>query len=106
MVALVDDAIVGAHLTVTRGNNAFIETCAVEIAHRRRGVNLALMYHAAAAADRLGIRTIGFEHDVREPDTAKLARRFSATPVGRRQCWGCSLPEGSRGKLSSSVVAE
>jgi hypothetical protein len=92
MVALVDDAIVGAFLTMTRGHNGFIETRAVDIAHRHSGVNLALMYHSAAAADLLGIRTIDFENDIREPDTAKLARRLAATPVGRRQCWGCSLP--------------
>jgi GNAT superfamily N-acetyltransferase len=93
MVALVDNAIVGTQLALTQGHEMFIETRAVEVAHRGGGVNLALMFRSAAAAAPLGIETIEFEHDIIESDTAKLARRFAATQVARRQCWGCPVSE-------------
>ena len=90
--ALVGDAVVGTVLTLRRGPGLFIESLAVDAAHRGGWVNLALMHYVLRAAAPLGIQTIEFEHDVRVPDMAKLARRIGATVVGRRQCWGCPLP--------------
>jgi GNAT superfamily N-acetyltransferase len=90
-VALVENAIVGAVLTQRHGTAVLIETRAVEVTRRGSGVNLALMYHGIAVAATLGIETIEFEHDISERDTAKLARRFNALTIGRRQCCGCSL---------------
>ncbi len=92
MVALVDNEIVGALLAATQGHNGFVETRAVEAGCRGGWINLALMYHTAAAAERLGIRTIEFEGETSDHDTAKLARRLGATQIGCRQCWGVSLP--------------
>ena len=102
-VALVENTIVGAVLTQRQGTAVLIETRVVEVAHRGSGVNLALMYHGIAAAASLGIETIEFEHDTLELDTAKLARRFGATQIGRRQCWGCPLPSIAISK--AAVVA-
>ncbi len=83
LVALVDNEIVGALLAVPQGHNVFIETLAVDVAHRGGGLNLALMHRSAAAAAVLGIQTIEFEHDTRETDIFKLAGRFGATQIGR-----------------------
>ncbi|MBY0523882.1 MAG: DUF4915 domain-containing protein [Gemmataceae bacterium] len=92
MVALVDNEIVGALLAVARSHNLLVETLAVAGGHRCGGLNLALMYRSAEAAAALGIQTIEFEHDTQESDIAKLARRFGATQIGCRQCWGAFLP--------------
>ncbi|QEL16841.1 hypothetical protein PX52LOC_03814 [Limnoglobus roseus] len=95
MVALMGDAIVGALLTLRQGHNVFIETRVVDAASRGSHINLALIYKSIAAAVPQGVRTIAFEHDTRERDTAKLARRLGATVVGRRQCWGCEIQQSA-----------
>jgi uncharacterized protein (TIGR03032 family) len=93
MVALVDNVIVGAFLTIVpQGDKGIIETSAVAAEHRGGWLNLALMYHSVVAAVDLGVKSIDFETDLRGHNTARLARRLGATQVGRRQCWGCSLP--------------
>jgi uncharacterized protein (TIGR03032 family) len=89
-VALIDNQIVGALLCVPA--QLLVETKAVAERYRGGGLNLALMYHAAAAGAAAGYRTIEFEHDTRESDTSKLVARLGATQVGCRQCWGVSLP--------------
>ncbi len=93
MAARAGHAIVGALLSLADGDRGFIESKAVDAGYRTGWINLALMYHSAAAAHRLGIRTVEFENDTRENDTASSARRVGATQVGRRQCWDCPLPE-------------
>lgn len=89
-VALIDNQIAGALLCVPA--QFLVETKAVDERYRGGGLNLALMYHAAAAGAAAGYRTIEFEHDTRESDTTKLVARLGATQVGCRQCWGVSLP--------------
>jgi GNAT superfamily N-acetyltransferase len=91
MVALEDKTIVGAFLTVVRGTHVFIERRIVEATHRGGWVNLALMYRATTKALSMGVKTIEFEHEVLDADTAKLAKRLEAIEVGRRRCWGCLL---------------
>jgi tetratricopeptide (TPR) repeat protein/GNAT superfamily N-acetyltransferase len=93
MAARSGNAIVGALLSLAEGDRGFLESKAVAARHRGGWINLALMYHAATAAHRLGIRTVEFENDTREKDTASSALRVGATQVGRRQCWGCPVPE-------------
>jgi GNAT superfamily N-acetyltransferase len=95
MAALVDNKIVGAFLTVVRGTHVIIESRVVEATHRGGWVNLALMYRATAAALAVGIKTIEFEYDLLDTDTAKLAKRLEAIEVGLRRCWGCSLADNS-----------
>jgi GNAT superfamily N-acetyltransferase len=90
-VALVGQRVVGALLSVPQGDVGFVETRAVDPGYRNGWVNLALMYRAIAAGAPLGIKKFEFEGDSRDHDTAKLARRFGATQIGRRQCWGCQV---------------
>lgn len=96
MVALVNGAIAGVLLAQTQGQNVCVEARAVAAGHRGGGLNLALMVRATQAAAAQGIQTVEFEHDTKESDTAKLARRLGATPIGCRQCWGVTLPERER----------
>jgi len=92
-VALIDNQIVGAILSVPQPRNEFlVETRVVDAAHRGGGLNLALMYRAAAAAVAAGSQAIEFEHDTKEPDTSRLVGRLGAIQVGCRQCWGSALP--------------
>jgi GNAT superfamily N-acetyltransferase len=92
-VALLDQRIVGAFLTVVdQGQRkGFIETRAVDPEHRGGWINLAMMHLATAAGDRLGLTTIEFEGEAQDRDTSKLARRLGASQVARRQCWGCPV---------------
>jgi len=90
LVALIDNQIVAALLGVPQNHN-LVETRVVDPSHRGGGLNLALMYQAAAAGVAAGIQTIDFEHDTQESDTAKLVGRLGAAQVGCRQCWGVSL---------------
>jgi GNAT superfamily N-acetyltransferase len=103
LVALEDQRIVGALLTMTRGPNVFIETRAVAPEHRGGWINLALMHRAAAAAARLGVTTIEFECEAEDHDTTKLARRLGARQVARRQCWSCPLPASAGPPPASGV---
>ena len=90
--ALIDGRVVGALLIVPEADNGFIETRAVEPAYRGSWVNLGMMYCSAAAGARLGYKTLDFEGEAKDRDTNRLAQRLQSTQVGRRQCWGCSLP--------------
>lgn len=101
-VALIGNQIVGALLSVPA--QLLVETKAVDERYRGGGLNLALMYHAAAAGAAAGYGTIEFEHDTRESDTAKLARRLGATPVGCRQCFGVALPANDRGAPTPDTI--
>src|SRR5262249_1538279 len=86
---LVCKQIVGALLSVPQEHNVFlVETRVVDPMHRGGGLNLALMYRAAAAGAAAGIQTIEFEHDTQESDTSRLVGRLGATQIGCRQCWG------------------
>ena len=89
--ALIGNQVVGTLLIVPQEDNGFIETRAVDPAHRGGWVNLAMMYCSAAAGGRLGYKTLDFEGDVKDKDTSRLAIRLRATQVGRRQAWGCEL---------------
>ncbi|MGE3804903.1 MAG: TIGR03032 family protein [Gemmataceae bacterium] len=89
-VALVDNQIVGALLSVP--DQLLVETRVVDEKFRGSGLNLILMYRAAAAGAAAGYQTIEFEHDTRETDTSKLVGRLNATQIGCRQCFGVSLP--------------
>jgi hypothetical protein len=83
---------VGAFLTKWQGQNGIIESRIVEREHRDGWINLAMMYLSAVVAERLGVTTIEFEGEAQDRDTTKLARRFGAVQVARRQCWNCPLP--------------
>ncbi len=91
--ALVGGRVVGALLIVPEADNGFIETRAVDPAYRGGWINLGMMYCSAAAGARLGFTTLDFEGEAKDRDTTRLAQRLQATPVARRQCWGCSLPQ-------------
>jgi GNAT superfamily N-acetyltransferase len=89
--ALIGNQVVGVLLIVPEADNGFIETRAVDPAHRGGWVNLAMMYCSAAAGGRLGYKTLDFEGEVNDKDTSRLAVRLRAATVGRRQSWGCKL---------------
>jgi uncharacterized protein (TIGR03032 family) len=91
MVALVGTEIVGGIMVVMRGGVVFTDSLVVKPSHRGGGVDLGLMYRMGAAAELMGQRMLEFEHDVTNAIMVKLARRYGATQVGSRQCFGCPL---------------
>jgi uncharacterized protein (TIGR03032 family) len=100
MVALVGTDIVGGIKVVMRRGVIFTDSLVVEPSHRGGGIDLGLMYRMFAAAELMGHRTLEFEHDVTNAVMAKLARRFGATQIGCRQCFGLRLDARQPGDLT------
>ena len=91
LAVIANDQIVGAILTRRMADSLVFVSRIVAGEHRGSGINLALMCLSARQAASEGIRSIEFESDIRGNDTIKLARRFAAEEIGRRQCWGATL---------------
>ncbi len=91
LALIANDQIVGAILARRAADTLVFDSKVVAADHRGGSVNLALMCLSLRQAACEGIRFIQFESDNRGNDTVKLARRFAAEEIGRRQCWGETL---------------
>ena len=91
LAVIANDQIVGAILTRRVADTLVFDSKVVAADHRGGAVDLALMCLSLRQATCEDIRLIQFESDNRGNDTVKLARRFAAEEIARRQCWGETL---------------
>ncbi len=106
LAAIANDQIVGSILTRRMADSLVFVSRIVAGEHRGSGINLALMCLAARQAASEGVRFIEFESDIRGNDTVKLASRFAAEEIGRRQCWGETLDTTAPAIVPDRITSE
>ena len=93
LAVLADDELAGVILARRETDTLIVDSKIVAPSHRGGMINLALMCLSLRQAVSEGLCQLQFESDLRIHDTIKLARRFGASEIGRRQCWGETLDE-------------